>query len=76
MKMPNFNHSGEHIFQVQIILALTDKLDDVPGRLVALAVQSRLVRVQLHHRLHVTVSHTNLLQVKDIGEEQSYCCFE
>ena len=39
---------------------LTDKLNDVPGGLVALAVQARLVRVQLDHCPHVTVAHPDL----------------
>ena len=41
-------------------LLLTDKLDDVPGSLVPLAVQPCLVRVKLDHRPHVSVTHANL----------------
>ena len=41
-------------------LLLTDKLDDVPGSLVPLAVQPCLVRVKLDHRPHVSVAHANL----------------
>ena len=54
----------EILTRVNPMLPLTHKLDDVPGGLVALAVQPSLVRVQLDHRPHVPVAHSNLCRGK------------